>query len=118
MASERWRRPVVPLALEPVDQGFYLPDGRRFGIAAPVLSPEDIERARTGYVCLKCLEPFERAWPEKCPVCGAPVRRDQAAYFASEFGGVSGLGPSTSLEDELAGLDERRQKEEDRNGNR
>lgn len=113
--SERWRQPAIPLALEPVDQGITLPDGRELAVAAPVLSPADIERARAGYLCLKCLEPFERPWPVRCNVCGAPIRAEQAAYFAREFGGDVQLGPKTSLDDELSGLDERRQ-EEERNG--
>lgn len=110
--SERWRQPAIPIALEPVDQEVVLPDGRSLAVAAPALKPEDIERARLGYLCLKCLEPFERPWPELCHVCGAPIRREQAAYFAREFGGEIHFGPSTSLEEERAGLDERRQKEE------
>ena len=110
--SERWREPAIPIALEPVDQGIYLPDGRSLSIAAPVLKPADIERARAGYLCLKCLEPFERPWPEKCHVCGAPVRREQAAYLAREFAEEK-LGPSTSISDELAALREK----ETSNGN-
>jgi hypothetical protein len=113
--AERWSKPAVPIAIEPTDQVTTLPDGRNFAMHAPVLSAEDIERARLGYLCLKCLEPLERAWPERCPLCGAPIRREQAAYFAREFGEVK-LGPSTTLEEELAGLSERRE-EEERNGN-
>lgn len=109
--AERWRAPAIPIALEPVDQGIDLPDGRSFGVAAPVLKPEDIDRARAGYLCLKCLEPFEQPWPERCHVCGAPIRREQAAYLAREYGEAQ-LGPSTSLEDELAALREK----EDLNG--
>lgn len=104
---ERWDVPVIPIAIEMVDQGIVLPDGRRFGMAAPVLKPEDIERARLGYVCLKCLQHFERPWPERCFVCGAPIRKEQAAYFAREFGGELHVGPRTTLEDELASLPER-----------
>lgn len=114
--AERWAKPVIPLALEPTDQVVTLPDGREMALVAPVLSAEDAERARQGYICLKCFEPFERPWPEKCHVCGAPIRREQAAYFAREFGGVVDLGPRTSLEEERAGLEERRRKEEESNG--
>jgi hypothetical protein len=103
----------VPISLEPVDQGLFLPDGRRLGIVAPVLSPADIERARAGYLCLKCLEPFEHAWPERCAVCGAPIRKEQAAYLAREFEQADLARPS--VDDELAELHERRAKEE-RNG--
>jgi len=49
--------------------------------------PETVERMRLGYMCCKCLEPFETPWPERCPVCGAPIRSEQAEYFAREFAG-------------------------------
>lgn len=111
--AERWRKPVIPLSLEPVDQVITLPDGREFVMYAPALSAEDIERARQGYVCLKCLEVFERPWPEKCHVCGAPIRAEQVAYLAREFGGEVRLGPSTTLEEELAQLPEREKEERD-----
>lgn len=106
MAEERWRKPAIPLAVEPVHQQRELPDGRRIDVHAPVLPVSDVERARLGYLCLKCLEPFEQAWPERCPVCGAPIRTEQAAFFAREYGGVVRLGPSTTLEEELARLRE------------
>lgn len=104
--SERWRQPAIPVAIEPTDQIVTLGDGRTLALSAPALRPEDIERARAGYLCLKCLEPFERAWPEKCNACGAPIRREQAAYLAREYGEIQ-LGPSTSLSDELAALKEK-----------
>ena len=103
---ERWRKPVIPLDIEPTDQGLWLPDGRHLAGVQLSLSPIDIERMRAGYVCAKCFEPFEQAWPERCHVCGAPIRTAQAEYFAREYAGEIHLGPSTSLEDELAGLDE------------
>ena len=113
--AERWRQPVVPLEINPAqDQGLWLPDGRVHGEVQLTLSQEDVERMRAGYVCAKCLEPFERPWPIRCSVCGVAVRRDQAAYFAREFGGVNELGPSTSIADELEALDEYRRKEEER----
>jgi hypothetical protein len=114
--AERWRQPVTPLSIEPVDQGLWLPDGRRLAGVQLTLSPVDIERMRAGYVCAKCLEPFEQAWPERCHVCGAPIRTAQAEYFANEYAGEVDLGPRTSLADERAGLEERRRKEEESNG--
>src|SRR5262245_60331331 len=119
--AERWRRPVVPIEIhEHETEGIMLPDGRVLRQPVFVLSAEDMERLRTGYVCAKCFEPFERAWPERCPVCGAPIRTKQAEYFAREFGGEARIGPSTSLDDELASLPERvaKEKEANRNGNR
>jgi hypothetical protein len=108
---------VVPLAVENhPSQGIYLPDGRQLGDAMLILSEEDHDRIRQGYVCIKCLEPFEQAWPEHCPVCGCPVRSGQAAFFAQEaLTRPIHLGPTTTLEEERAGIEERRRKEEERN---
>jgi hypothetical protein len=111
---ERWRKPVVPIAIEPAEQGIWLPDGRVHGEVQLTLSQDDVNRMRAGWVCAKCLEPFESAWPIRCPVCGAPVRNEQSAYFAREFGGEVGLGPSFTIADELEALDEHRRKEEER----
>jgi hypothetical protein len=112
---ERWRRPVVPLDIsEQPDQGFWLPDGRRLGGATFALKPEDISRMRAGYVCAKCFEPFERAWPERCNFCGAPVRTEQAAYFAREYGGEERLHQGVDLNEELGTLEERARKEEEK----
>lgn len=112
--NPRWAAPVVPIAIEPVaGEGLWLPDGRVHGQVQMTLKAEDIERMRNGHVCAKCLQPLETAWPERCPVCGAPIRRDQAEYFAREFGGEVHLGPTTTLEQELGMLEEHRRKEEE-----
>ena len=115
--SERWRQPVVPLAVEPHDKEILvLPDGRKLRQSMIALKPADIERLRAGYVCLKCFEPFETAWPERCPVCGAPVRKEQAAYFARELGAELRLGPSTSLDEERERLREAHLRKDDDDG--
>lgn len=109
--AERWRTPVVPLEVEYQEQALWLPDGRIQRVAGFTLRPDDVERMRTGYACAKCLEPFEQAWPEHCPVCGAPIRSEQAAYFAREYGGEQHLGPRTTLAEELETLPERQEEE-------
>lgn len=110
--AERWRKPVVPLDIsEQADQGIWLPDGRVQGGVTLTLNPEDVDRMRAGFVCAKCLEPFEEAWPERCHSCGAPIRSEQAAYFAREYGGSERLGPSRTLEEELEGIHERAERE-------
>lgn len=103
---DRWRQPIVPLLIEPVDQVLLLPDGRRHAEVQLALSEYDIERMRSGYACAKCLAVFERPWPERCPDCGAPIRAKQADYFAREYGGVERFGPSTTLDDERQRLKE------------
>jgi len=112
--SERWRQParVLDIQQSPT-QGIWLPDGRVQGEVEITLALETIERMRTGFMCVKCFEPFEEAWPERCHVCGAPIRSKQAEHFAREFGGEVHLGPNTSLEEEIAGLPERAAKEKE-----
>jgi hypothetical protein len=113
--AERWRKPIVPLAIEPHEKEILvLPDGRSHRQAMLALRPEDMERLRSGFACLKCFEPFEQAWPERCHVCGAPVRREQASFFARELGPAMQVGPRTTLEEERAGLAERAAKERER----
>ena len=109
--AERWRRPVVPLDIsDQPDQGIWLPDGRTLGGVTFALAPTDIDRMRAGYVCAKCFEPFERAWPERCSFCGVAVRTEQAAYFAREYGGEERLYAGVDMDEELGMLEERARK--------
>lgn len=85
---ERWRKPAVPMQV--ADDPSMIDDGvGRFtqGIKFR-LHPDDVERVRTGYVCMNCLEPHEAAWPPRCSVCGYPIRTQQPTDFQEAFGGV------------------------------
>ena len=62
--------------------------------------------------CIQCLEPFEEAWPERCPACKFAVRDKQAQRFGQEYVGNIRVGPSTSIEDELAIAEEMVEREE------
>jgi hypothetical protein len=104
---ERWRKPAVPLSIEPIHQAFYLPDGRVLGGARIAWSEEDISRMRAGYVCVNCLEPHEHAWPERCSFCKFPIRSEQASYFAKEYGGEERLYSGVDLDEERESLHER-----------
>lgn len=106
--TERWARParVLDIRHSP-NQGIWLPDGRVHGEVEITFDAETIERMRAGYLCVKCLEPFEQAWPVRCNTCGAPIRDKQAEYFAREFGGAEHLGPRTSMQDEIDGIHDR-----------
>lgn len=105
MPNERWRKPAEVIDIENVHQGIWLPNGRIQGAVQLTLGAETIERLRLGYMCAKCFEPFETAWPENCNVCGAPIRSEQADYFAKEFGGEVEIGGG--IEAEAEGLSER-----------
>ena len=114
----RWQTPIVPLEIHQSDEAIVTGDGRIMRQPMFVFKPEDIERFRSGYACLKCMAVFEKAWPEKCRDCGAPIRRDQAAYFAREYDPHQiHIGPSTTLDYERALMAELIEKERRRNGN-
>ena len=105
---ERWRR--APEILEVRDDPSRL-DGDtgtlRQGYEV-ALSSESIERLRTGYLCLRCLEPQSEPFPAKCGAwwCTYAMRTEQAADFARKFKGQKIVGPSTSMEEELDRLDD------------
>lgn len=69
-----------------------------------VLKPEDVERIRTGRVCIHCQEPLEEAFPVKCPVCKYPVRKLQAQHFAERYLGAE--TPPMSMDEHFARFDE------------
>lgn len=67
---------------------------------------EDMGRIRSGYVCAKCYEPQEKSFPENCWVCKFPMRDRQSEFVAKGYRGNVRVGPTTSLEDEYAFMDE------------
>lgn len=112
MSSERWREPVQVIEASPHPlELVQMPDGRVLRGAEIILAKEGIERIRLGRVCARCFEPFERAWPARCPVCNFAVANEQAAFFAREFGGEVVVGPRRTLADEQEGIRERAERE-------
>lgn len=76
--------------------------------AAPliILDEESVGRIRAGYVCAKCFEPQTEAFPEQCYLCKFPMRDKQAEFVGKAYQGTVRVGPSTSLEDEEAFMNE------------
>jgi DNA-directed RNA polymerase subunit RPC12/RpoP len=108
--AERWRKPVKVLQVEHSSEAFITSDGRIQRGVNIVLDGESVERMRLGYVCAKCLEPFEVPWPLRCNVCGAPVASKQREFFEREFSpSVVELGPRTTMAEELERLREYRE---------
>jgi len=108
--NERWRKPATILASEPDGRGnagavIETSDGRRQVDPLLTVDAETSERMRLGYLCANCLEPFERAWPTQCPVCGVYVREFQAAYFAQQFRGIE-IRRTYDHDRELAAIEE------------
>lgn len=81
-------------------------------------TPEDFERIRLGYACLRCWELQESAYPkvEKhlpgCVYAPDGMKERQLADLANEFHGEKWVGPKKRLEETLAEDDERRAKYE------
>lgn len=94
------------------DQSFTrLPDGRN--IATPLfgLTEEQVERIRQGYICIKCLEAYDSAFPDECSVCHFPMKTKQIEEFGKTYRGEIAFGPSTTLEEEAGIMQEMREKE-------
>lgn len=100
---ERWRRPVIPIAIEEDVDRVKIEDGRTYMHYEYSLRPDDVERIRLGYVCanVPCFEPHETPFPEQCNVCGFPMRELQLIRFRREFVGDRWVGPADTIEDEL-----------------
>lgn len=100
------RRPAVPVEVdEDTENVLVRADGEVRRHVLLVFEEEDVERIRTGYCCLRCGESqvdFICPFPERCWLCGYEMKNKQLRDFAREFEGNVKVGPSTSIEDELA----------------
>lgn len=88
--AERWRRPIRVVEIDEEVVGVYKDkDGTLHYRPTFVLeSKDDFDRIRLGYACIKCLEPFERPFPDECPACRFQVCRDQQEWFDAEMKGA------------------------------
>ena len=77
------------------------------------LQEEDVERIRTGYVCIRCLEPQSEPFPKVCESvlpdghtrwCNFPMREKQLEEFAIMFKGTVDIGPRHKVADEIERL--------------
>lgn len=108
--AERWRQPLNILATETdsTRARWNEHDERWEEVVAVTFDAESIERLKQGRACLRCYEPQETAYPEKCAAewCGYEIRKNHDRDFAMEFDGNRRLGPSTSTSEELDKLAE------------
>ena len=104
------RKPVIPVGVEESDtHALLLRTGEVRSAFNVTLSPDDVGRVRAGYVCVRCLEVQEQPFPKECSVCKFPMAERQAEYLAQAYQGEQYMGPTTSLDDELAMLEEAEQ---------
>lgn len=101
------RKPVIPLHVDSDDDHVVVHrDGTIRDAVNIVLSPEDVGRIRAGYVCAMCLETQDTPFPKECWVCKFPMADQQSEYVSKAYKGNTRMGPSSSLEDEFALMEE------------
>jgi hypothetical protein len=98
--TDRWAKPVVPLAVEEVGKSLVY-GGHRWDFSQFVLEHDDVERIRLGYVCIHCLEPHEKPYVWRCSVCKFPIRYVQDKVFERFYEGEEKVGPSVTLAEEM-----------------
>ena len=67
---------------------------------------EGMGAIHAGYYCAKCFEPQEKPFPKQCYLCKFPMADKQAEFLAKGYQGNIRTGPSTSLDDEEAIMNE------------
>lgn len=112
--TERWRKPVIPVGIDHSAHA-YSSDGHGWRKHLDwILTPEDFERVKEGYVCINCMEPHETPFPEACLVCGFRMREEQAKMIAFEYEGEKYIGPSTTTREEMDKLQEENERRKPR----
>lgn len=105
-------RPVKPVNIEKATgHTLVRADGSVVDAVEIGFSERDVQRMRDGYVCAKCYEDLDTAFPDECPVCRFPMRDRQAQLFAERFQGTKWVGPTTSLDEEYEIMHFLREKE-------
>lgn len=101
------RKPVIPLSVEEDEtHALLLRNGELRAAHSITLDPDDVGRIKAGYVCVRCYEVQDKPFPHECWVCKFPMAERQMEFFAQAYQGNQRLGPSLSMEDELALLEE------------
>ena len=104
--------PIIPSYVD-IDTESYmrLPDGRKMEQPLFALTADQVERVRQGYVCIKCLEAYDAAFPDQCVVCKFPMRMRQLEEFEKTFRGEIAFGPSTTIDEEYEIAEEQIQRD-------
>lgn len=76
-------------------------DGRLQRNVVASIEVETFRALQAGFICLRCYEPQEDAFPELCPLCGYPMRERQILDVAMEFRGHDHVGPGLPIADYL-----------------
>lgn len=103
---ERWRQPVIPLAVRDDETTVTTELGRPTLDLQARFRMDDIHRFRLGYACLNCWEPHETPFPEACTLCGYPMRERQGSDFSLKFQGLERDPKALAIEKGLDRVDD------------
>lgn len=80
--------------------------------AMVIIHPEDMGKLRAGYYCARCYEPQDKPFPKECWLCKFPMSDKQSEFIAKGYRGNVRVGPSSSVEDEMAFMQEWQERED------
>jgi len=109
--NARWRKPVKPMAVADEPGWASAETGRATQDYKVRFHPDDVERIRLGYVCIRCWEPHEKPFPDTCGLCGFPMKLDQPKEFENKFKGEERNPRAVLIEKELDALDDKADRE-------
>lgn len=91
------------VAVEPDAESFMVMGGRTYSGVNVSVNKETLDAMIAGYVCAKCFEPQEEAFPEVCsmPGCGMAIRDRQLPMLRELYKGERWIGSREALADEL-----------------
>jgi hypothetical protein len=103
------RRPWNPPKVRDADGLCTMPDGEVRQAVHFALEQEDHEMIRQGYKCAWCLQVFDAAWPESCPMCGLP-HDYWMRYYEENYAGEEWFGPRETGHDRNEALKHEKKK--------
>ena len=102
---QRWRKPPTVMAVADDMSRVDYVTGRPTASIRMRYHPDDVERLKLGYLCF-CGEPQETPFPDKCGVCGYPMRERQREDFEHAYGGVERDKRAVNIEQGLDRVDD------------
>lgn len=103
--TQRWRKPPTVMAVDDDLSRVDYVTGRPTSSIKMRYHPDDVERLKLGYLCF-CGEPQETPFPEKCGLCGYPMRERQRADFQEAFKGEERDPRAVRIEEGLDRVDD------------
>ncbi len=98
------RRPITFIAEQDPDHVIINSAGEVRAAPLVIFDEDDevVERMRAGYVCARCFDEQEQAFPKNCSTCRFEMADRQSEYVAANYAGHKYLGQRATLEDEMA----------------